>query len=78
MDNVIGSWKMKRYLIEGDGNCCFVAVAVGLQRLAAITPASQPNSLHSIQAELGLHTKSQGKQQLMSGSKTLLFRISGG
>lgn len=31
LDGIIKSWKMKRYPVSKDGNCCFVSVAIGLQ-----------------------------------------------
>lgn len=43
LDSLLASWKMKRLVIEGDGNCCFSAVAQGLVNLSS---SIQMDSLH--------------------------------
>ena len=48
LDSTIAAWKMKRVELSGDGNCCFVAIAHGLQLIKRKQIFALPNIHNSI------------------------------
>ena len=60
LDGIINSWKLKRQEVSKDGNCCFVAVAIGLQfintnissELKIVHPELRYNCVHSLSQQL--------------------------
>lgn len=58
LDSLIHSWKMKRYPVNKDGNCCFVSVAIGLQGVNADL------SLTSLHPEFNFNCTTTLSQQL--------------
>lgn len=58
LDSVIAAWEMKRVPIDGDGNCCFVAIAHGLQLL------KRRNSADSLNQHLDFNCIKNLSQQL--------------